>query len=231
MTSSTILAKEKLDIPSITNGTFAAQRMSGIIPIEGTDQYARIENEGTMIKTYSFKTGKETGVLFDANHTMGESVKQIDGYIMSPDGKRMLIQTNTNSIYRRSFTADFYIYTIQSRKLAKLSDGGPQQVPTWSPDGTMVAFVRNNNIFLVKLLYDNAESQVTKDGKFNEIINGLPDWVNEEEFSFNKSLCFNADASMICWIKYDERNVKEYSLQMFQGMQPDLQDYALYPGV
>jgi len=231
MTSSTILAKEKLDIPSITNGTFAAQRMSGIIPIEGTDQYARIENEGTMIKTYSFKTGKETGVLFDANHTMGESVKQIDGYIMSPDGKRMLIQTNTNSIYRRSFTADFYIYTIQSRKLAKLSDGGPQQVPTWSPDGTMVAFVRDNNIFLVKLLYDNAESQVTKDGKFNEIINGIPDWVNEEEFSFNKSLCFNADASMICWIKYDERNVKEYSLQMFQGMQPDLQDYALYPGV
>lgn len=231
MTSSTILAKEKLDIPSITNGTFAAQRMSGIIPIEGTDQYARIENEGTMIKTYSFKTGKETGVLFDANHTMGESVKQIDGYIMSPDGKRMLIQTNTNSIYRRSFTADFYIYTIQSRKLAKLSDGGPQQVPTWSPDGTMVAFVRDNNIFLVKLLYDNAESQVTKDGKFNEIINGIPDWVNEEEFSFNKSLCFNADASMICWIKYDERNVKEYSLQMFQGMQPELQDYALYPGV
>ena len=161
MVTTTIMAKEKLDIKSITDGTFAAKRMSGMIPIEGTDQYARIENEGTTIKTYSFKTGKETGTLFDANHTQGETVKSIDGYIMSPDGKKMLIQTNTKSIYRRSYTADFYIYTIQSRKLAKLSDGGPQQVPTWSPDGTMVAFVRDNNIFLVKLLYDNSESQVT----------------------------------------------------------------------
>ena len=230
MVTTTIMAKEKLDIKSITDGTFAAKRMSGMIPIEGTDQYARIENEGTTIKTYSFKTGKETGTLFDANHTQGETVKSIDGYIMSPDGKKMLIQTNTKSIYRRSYTADFYIYTIQSRKLAKLSDGGPQQVPTWSPDGTMVAFVRDNNIFLVKLLYDNSESQVTKDGKFNEIINGIPDWVNEEEFSFNKSLCFNADASMICWIKYDETAVKEYSLQMFQGMNPAKEEYAVYPG-
>jgi dipeptidyl-peptidase-4 len=94
--------------------------------------------------------------------------------------------------------------------LERLSDGGPQQVPTWSPDGTQVAFVRENNIYLVKLLYDNSESQVTKDGKFNEIINGVPDWVNEEEFEFNKALCFNADGTMICWIKYDERDVKEY---------------------
>ena len=104
MVTTTIMAKEKLDIKSITDGTFAAKRMSGMIPIEGTDQYARIENEGTTIKTYSFKTGKETGTLFDANHTQGETVKSIDGYIMSPDGKKMLIQTNTKSIYRRSYT-------------------------------------------------------------------------------------------------------------------------------
>ena len=100
---------------------------------------------------------------------------------MSPDGKRMLIQTKTEPIYRRSFKATYYIYTIASTKLEKLSDGDKQQVPTWSPDGNLVAFVRNNNIFLVKLLYDNAESAVTTDGKPNEIINGIPDWVNEEE--------------------------------------------------
>lgn len=225
------LAQNKLEIKTITDGTFSAQRMSGIIPIDGTDQYARIENDGTQIKTYSFKTGKETGVLFDATHTQGESVKRIDGYIMSPAGGKMLIQTNTKPIYRRSFTADYYIYTIASRKLERLSDGGPQQVPTWSPDGNLIAFVRDNNIHLIKLLYDNAESQVTKDGKFNEIINGIPDWVNEEEFSFNKSLCFNADGTMICWIKYDESAVKEYSLQYFQGMKPAKEQYATYPGV
>ena len=169
-------------------------------------------------------------MLFDIANTQGESLKQFDGYSLSPDGKRMLIQTNTHKIYRRSSTADYYIYTIQSRKLEKLSSGGPQQIPTWSPDGNQIAFVRNNNIFLVKLLYDNAESQITKDGKFNEIINGVPDWVNEEEFSTNRSLCFTADSRMICWIKYDERKVKEYSLQMFMGSHPAMKAYEVYPG-
>ena len=142
----------------------------------------------------------------------------------------MLIQTNTHKIYRRSFTADYYIYTIQSRKLEKLSTGGPQQIPTWSPDGNQIAFVRDNNIFLVKLLYDNAESQITKDGKFNEIINGVPDWVYEEEFSTNRSLCFTADSRMLCWIKYDERKVKEYSLQLFMGSHPTMKANEVYPG-
>lgn len=169
-------------------------------------------------------------MLFDIANTQGESLKQFDGYSLSPDGKRMLIQTNTHKIYRRSSTADYYIYTIQSRKLEKLSSGGPQQIPTWSPDGNQIAFVRDNNIFLVKLLYDNAESQITKDGKFNEIINGVPDWVNEEEFSTNRSLCFTADSRMICWIKYDERKVKEYSLQMFMGSHPAMKAYEVYPG-
>ena len=150
---------------------------------------------------------------------------------MSPDGKRMLIQTKTEPIYRRSFKATYYIYTIASTKLEKLSDGDKQQVPTWSPDGNLVAFVRNNNIFLVKLLYDNAESAVTTDGKPNEIINGIPDWVNEEEFSHNKALVFSADASMLVWVKYDEKAVKEYSIQMFKGSHPTFNSYADYPGL
>ena len=189
-----------------------------------------VSKDGKQIIEYAFKSGKPTRVLFDIANTQGESLKQFDGYSLSPDGKRMLIQTNTHKIYRRSSTADYYIYTIQSRKLEKLSSGGPQQIPTWSPDGNQIAFVRDNNIFLVKLLYDNAESQITKDGKFNEIINGVPDWVNEEEFSTNRSLCFTADSRMICWIKYDERKVKEYSLQMFMGSHPAMKAYEVYPG-
>ena len=150
---------------------------------------------------------------------------------MSPDGLRMLIQTKTEPIYRRSFKAQYYIYTIASRKLEPLSVNGPQQVPTWSPDGMQVSFVRNNNIFLVKLLYDNAESQVTKDGEFNKVINGVPDWVNEEEFGLSSALTFTADGTMICWVKYDETDVKTYSLQMFQGQKPALTEYADYPGL
>lgn len=224
-------ASDKINLKSLAQGEFAAQRISGINPIEGTDQYAQVSPDGTQIVQYSFKTGKQTGILFDVNQTQGETLTAFDGYVMSPDGKRMLIRTKTEPIYRRSYKAVFYIYTIQSRKLEKLSEGGPQQTPVWSPDGNKVAFVRDNNIFLVKLLYDNSESQVTKDGQFNQVINGIPDWVNEEEFSFSSAMTFNADGTMLCWIRYDETDVKEYSLQMFKGTNPEMKDNEVYPSM
>lgn len=230
LVTSNVSADNKITLKDVTGKTFTPKYITGVDPIKGTDRYASISNDGRQIIEYAFKTGNQTRVLFDIANTHGESIKQLDGYTLSPDGKRMLIQTNTHKIYRRSFTADYYIYTIQSRKLEKLSTGGLQQIPTWSPDGNQIAFVRDNNIFLVKLLYDNAESQITKDGKFNEIINGVPDWVYEEEFSTNRSLCFTADSRMLCWIKYDERKVKEYSLQLFMGSHPTMKANEVYPG-
>ena len=226
----TMSAGGKLTLPDITSGKFAAKTVNGINPIEGTGTYARISQDGERVVCCSFKTGKEISVLFDVKNTMGCKIDGFDDYVLSPDGKRMLIQTKTERIYRRSFKADFYIYNIESRRLDRLSDGDKQQIPTWSPDGQQVAFVRGGNIFLVKLLYDNAEIQVTKDGKFNEVINGLPDWVNEEEFGFNSALTFNADGTMICWIRYDESKVKTYSLEMYKGMKPAKEEYAAYPG-
>ena len=230
MATSSVMAAGKIDLKSVTDGTFAAKRISGIDPLKGTDQYAQISQDGKQIVQYSFRTGKQTAVLFDVSNTVGEKIDAFDGYILSPDGKRMLIRTQTEPVYRRSYKAVFYIYNMQSHLLQRLSDGGPQQVPVWSPDGNQVAFVRDNNIFLVKLLYDNSESQVTTDGKFNHVINGIPDWVNEEEFSYNSALEFNADGTMLFWTKFDESNVKTYSLQMFRGMKPSKDEYEVYPG-
>ena len=230
MMSSSISAYEKMTLKDITDGQFAAQQIGGINPIKGTDLYAQLSQDNKQILQYSFKTGKQTAILFDVNNTQGEHIDKFDGYIMSPDGRHMLIATKRQNVYRRSYKAVFYIYTVQSRKLERLSDGGPQQAPVWSPDGNQVAFVRDNNIFLVKLLYGNSESQVTKDGKMNEVINGIPDWVNEEEFGFNSALVFTADGSMLCWIKYDESKVKQYSLQLFKGRSPELTENAIYPG-
>ena len=231
MASSTLSAYEKMNLKDIAEGQFAAQRIDGINPIKGTDQYAQLSRDGKQIVQYSFKTGKQTAVLFDVNNTQGERVDQFDGYIMSPDGRYILIATQRQAVYRRSFKAVYYIYTVQSKKLERLSDGGPQQAPVWSPDGNSVAFVRDNNIFLVKLLYGNSESQVTKDGKFNEVINGIPDWVNEEEFGLSRALTFNADGTMLCWIKYDESKVKQYSLQFFKGSNPERTENATYPSI
>jgi len=226
----TVNAYERMTLRSVTSGDFYAEQVSGVNPLKGSDQYVKMSADGKQIVQYSFKTGQQTAVLFDAGNTIGTKIARADGYIMSPDGRRMLIQTNTERIYRRSHRATYYIYTIQSKKLEPLSDNGPQQSPVWSDNGTLVAFVRDNNIFLVKLLYDNAESQVTKDGKMGEVINGIPDWVYEEEFSMNTAMAFNADGTMLCWIRFDESLVKTYSLQMFQGMSPAKSEYEYYPG-
>ena len=210
-----IMAAGKLDLKEITKGTFRETTIAAVNPLADGETYAQISTDGKQIVKYSFKTGKQVAVLFDVSTARGAKLDKVDGYVMSPKGDRILIQTQTKSIYRRSFTAVYYIFHISNNRLEPLSDGGPQQTPVWSPDGEQVAFVRDNNIHLVKLLYNNAESQVTKDGKFNEVINGIPDWVNEEEFSFNSSMVFTADSKQIVWVRYDESQVKEYSMPMF----------------
>ena len=225
-----LLAGQKLSLKDITDGQFRGESISAVEPLADGESYAQISADGKQIVKYSFRTGKQTGVLFDATSVRGANISRVEGYVMSPDAKRILIQTNTQRIYRHSFTATYFIYTIANNKLEPLSDGGPQQTPVWSPDGLQVAFVRDNNIFLVKLLYNNAESQVTKDGKRNEVINGLPDWVNEEEFSFNCAMTFSADSKQIIWVRYDENQVKEYSMPMFKASYPQHEENAIYPG-
>lgn len=224
------LTAQGLDLKQITSGYYAADNISGVVPSSDGESYTQLSDDYKRILRYSYKTGKEEETLFDVSTATGAKLNSISGYIMSPDGKRMLIQTNRKRIYRHSYTADFYIYTIASRKLVPLSKNGAQQTPLFSPDGTMIAFVRDNNIYLVKLLYDNAESQVTKDGKKNEVINGIPDWVNEEEFGNDRAMVFTADSKKLVWVRYDETTVAEYSMPLYKGLNPELKENTDYPG-
>lgn len=165
--------------------------------------------------------------MFDAATARECPFKTFDSYSFSPDGSKLLIATEQTPIYRRSYTAIHYIYSLKrnvngeiNNIVEKLSDGGPQQAPVFSPDGTMVAFVRDNNIYLVKFLYGNSESQVTEDGKRNAVLNGIPDWVYEEEFSFNRALEFSADSKMLAYIRFDETEVPSYSFPVLQEAIP-----------
>lgn len=226
MMMTTMEAADRLDLKEITSGEFSAKYVTGINPIEGTDLYASISQDGTQIISYSFKTGKKVSVLFDV-HDSKAPFESIDGYVMSPDGKKLLLITNRQAVYRRSFKAEYFIYHIASKSLVKLSEGTNQQVATWSPDSKCIAFVKDNNLFI----YDGTkESQITHDGKFNEVINGIPDWVYEEEFSFNRAFAWNSDGTAIGWIRFDESHVKTYSLQLFEGSNPLHKEYHDYPG-
>ena len=223
-------AAEQLDIRKITNGTYSAHGVGGMRSMNDGEHYMMIGGGGTCLVRYAFKTGEVVDTLFSVDNTRGCDFKRFDGYIMSPAEDRILIQTKTKPIYRRSFTAEYYIYDVKNKKMTPLSAGGPQQVPSFSPDGKMVAFVRDNNIHLVKLMFNNSESQVTTDGKFNEVLNGIPDWVYEEEFTMNKCYEFSADSKMIAYVKSVESHVPSFSFVMYRGMAPSYEDNALYPG-
>ena len=226
---SSVCLGQNLDLKRITQGAYRAEGISGVVPAADGESYTKVSDDWKRVVRCSFKNGQETETLFDVSTIHGAKIDYVEGYIMSPDGKRMLIQTNSEPIYRHSFTAEYYIYTIANKKLVPLSKNGAQQTPLFSPDGTMIAFVRQNNIFLVKLLYDNAESQVTKDGKSNEVINGIPDWVNEEEFGNDRAMVFSADSKQLVWVRYDETDVKEYAMPMYKGLAPEMEENTDYP--
>lgn len=215
MVAAPLFAGNALNLKDVIQGAFWPQTYSAIKPMADGEHFARMSNDRTMILQCSFKSGEVTDTIFNAATARGFDKKYIDGYQFSPDESRLLIQTSTTPIYRRSFTAEHYIFQRKNNKVQPLSENGAQQVPRFSPDGTMIAFVRNNNIFLVKLLFDNSESQVTTDGEAGKIINGIPDWVYEEEFSTNCSYDWSADSKMLAYIRYDESEVMNYDMPMY----------------
>ena len=230
--------KQALDLKDVVAGRFRPQGIRNVVPMVDGEHYTQMNGEGTQITKYSFKTGEPVEVLFDVSKARECQLKRFDSYTFSPDGNKLLLATKTTPIYRHSYKAVHYLYPLKRNDkgvttnniLTPLSDGGPQQAPVFSPDGNMVAFVRNNNIFLIKLLYGNSESQVTQDGKQNAIINGIPDWVYEEEFGFNRALEFNADNTMLAYMRFDESKVLSYSFPLFSGESPRIDALLDYPG-
>ena len=209
------IAGDKVTLNDVMYGGYWPQTYAAIKPMADGVHFARMSDDRSLILKGSFKNGAIVDTLFNAATARGFEQKYIDGYQFSPDEQLILLQTKTKGIYRNSFTAEHYIYSRKNNKVEPLSQNGAQQVPKFSPDGTMIAFVRDNNLFLVKLMFNNAESQITTDGEFRKIINGIPDWVNEEEFMNNCSYDFSADSKMIAYIKYDESEVMMYDMPMY----------------
>ena len=193
--------------------------------------YAQITEDGRRIATYDIKTGKETGTLVDLGHTREIELPDIEGFILSPDAKYIVMYRDSKKIYRRSYSAQYYVYEVRTRLLDRLSPNFDRASRVlWSPDSHMIAFVaEDNNIYLKKLNYNNQVS-VTKDGKVGEIINGATDWTYEEEFSTTSIMAWSPDNLMLCFVSTDESEVPTYTLPLYEGTCDPMTQYAQYPG-
>jgi dipeptidyl-peptidase-4 len=190
---------------------FRENSVYGIRSMNDGEHFTTIE-KGKKITRYSFKTGEMSDVLFNST----EDDFNIRDYIFSADETKILLAVNAENIYRRSFTADYYIYDIQLKELKKISENGRQMFASFSPDGSKVAFVRENNIF-IKNLETNEEKQITFDGKFNHIINGGTDWVYEEEFAFTRAYFWSPNSDKIAFYKFDETDVPVFNMTKYNS--------------
>ncbi|HBX50035.1 MAG: peptidase S9 [Bacteroidetes bacterium RIFOXYA12_FULL_35_11] len=185
-------------------------------------------NESEAIAKYNFLKGEKIAEIFSLKDLPADAgIKSIDDYELSKDENLILFSTNEEAIYRHSSRSEYYVWNIKNKKLTSVSKNGKQQLASFSEDGKKVAFVRDNNIYVTNI-DDAKETQITTDGKPNFIINGAPDWVYEEEFSFSKGYEWSPDGTKIAFMKLNETEVKEFDITAYKSLYPEKSRYK-YP--
>jgi dipeptidyl-peptidase 4 len=206
------------------SGEFSSEGIEGLRSMNDGMHYSGLEQSdafGTKIIQYHYEKADDIQVLATSKDVFGNTATAIEDYAFSADEKKILIQTSAEQIYRHSFSANYYIYNTETKTTVPLADFklGKQHLASFNPNGTMVAFVRNNNVFIYDL-NKRTETQVTKDGMFNAIINGATDWVYEEEFALVNGLNWSPNGDQLAYYKFDESQVKEFSMDMFGELYP-----------
>ncbi len=213
--------KTQLTIDDIfARGTFAAKSVQGVNWMKNGGFYTSLtqENGQAAVIKYDVTTGQPVETLFQAA-SLGNGATAVNSYEMSPNEDKLLIATETEYIYRRSNKSVYYVYDLKTKQAVKLSQGGKQSNAAFSPDGSRVAFTRDNNLFVVDLK-SSTETPITTDGKFNYIIHGSTDWVYEEEFGFTRAFQWNANGTKIAYYTFDESAVPEYNMQIWGKLYP-----------
>lgn len=224
-----VFGQQKIAVTEIFNGTFRAQGMDELQSLKKSNQYTVLNfdrSSRTMqIDLYDFATLKKTATLIDTKDH--KSLPMIDSYTFDATEKLILLACNSNQIFRHSFTADYYLYNTTTKQLDKLFDFQVQE-PTFSPDGKMIAYAKDNNLFIYNLA-TKVSTPITTDGKKNAIINGITDWVYEEEFAFVKAFDWSKDSKKLAYIRFDESEVPEFSMSMFgKDLYPTIETFK-YP--
>lgn len=224
-------------LSDIQSGVYSAKSVPTYRSMADGKHYTALTDNGRSIVKYRYADGEAVDTLLsldkaDPEGEMDLQQLKLEGYTLSPDEQRILVWANRENIYRRSFKADYFYYVIGRPKFKRLTEG-KVQAAILSPDGRKVAFVRDNNLYLTSVMtatIETTERQITKDGERNKVINGVPDWVYEEEFSMNSAITWSPDSKVLAWLRWDESSVKEYSLPIYMGAVPVRTEYELYPG-
>ncbi len=205
-------------------GTFSPKRIFGIRSMKNGEHYTTMSTNkvGQYVVKYEYKTGNAVDTILKNEWLKvkgKESGIAFEDYAFSDDESKLLVTSESEQIYRHSTREDYYIYDIATKTTTYISANGKQMLAEFSPDAKKIGFVRDNNLFV----YDVAsgkESKITTDGKFNGIINGSTDWVYEEEFSFSKAWYWSPDGKKIAYYRFDESNVKEFSMNKYGTLYP-----------
>ena len=208
------------------NYTFYPSYIGGFNSMNDGEHYSTMERteDGQEIIKHQFKDGKKVRTLFSSADF---DIQRINNYTFSDDEKQLLLSTETEKIYRHSSKSAYYIYNVFTDKLKKLTDDKVMYA-TFSPNGEKVAYVFDNNLY-IKNIRSEKITQVTTDGKKNHIINGASDWVYEEEFALVRSFEWSKNGDYLAYYKFDESNVKEFSMDLFKGGLYPTQEVFKYP--
>lgn len=203
------------------SGKFSPRGISGLVSMNDGIHYTVRQRDS--INQYRYDGGKLVQTILHKGMLTPDGATSpilINSYSFSNDESKMLLSTETESIYRHSSVSNFYIFDRLNQKLTLLSSNGKQRLADFSPDGKMVAFVRDNNIFITNLI-EGTEKQITYDGLQNHIINGTTDWVYEEEFAITKGFHWSPDGKNIAFMRFDESNVREFWMVNYGSLYPD----------
>jgi len=223
---------KSITLEEIWSGEFSQQRLQSLQSLNNgqsyiVQDYDRAQGE-MRVDIFDYKTGEKTGELLNSGKI--EGLDYFQTFSLSEDEQKVILGVQVESIFRRSVQGRYYVYDLQSKALTEI-DTQKIQEPHFSPDNSKVAYVKNNNIY-IKNLVDNKTTQVTQDGEKNKIINGLTDWVYEEEFAFVKAFEWSKDGDYIAYLKFDESDVPEFSMDVYGTYGNDLypkQDVFKYP--
>lgn len=213
--SFTVVGQQKITIDEIFSGAFRTKGMDALTSMSNTNQYTVLDmdraTKSMKIDLYDFATLQKVSTLIDTKDF--SELKSIQSYKFDQGENQLLLGNNTKPIYRHSSTADFFLFDIKTKKLTKLFD--QVQEPTFSPDGKWIAYGKENNLYVYEIASQKTV-QFTTDGKKNEIINGITDWVYEEEFAFVRAFDWSADSKKVAFIRFDERQVPEFTMSIFE---------------